>query len=235
MMRDKKIILILFLLAIFLFQIQKAEALGMSSTNYKINADVIGAGGGLGSSANYKLFDTAGEPIVSIGSSENYKGKLGFEYMLDEPPTISILVDSNTVDLGTVTAGTPEQGQSTLSVTTNSYGGYDLLASENHALLHTDTTTTIADYSGTIASPTAWSGTGFGFTLTSGTNVESKWGTSPNFAYAGFPLTDTLIHEKTGYKSGADDTVVGYNIDVASTQLSGTYSNTVTYTAAVKL
>lgn len=234
-MTDKKIIFLLLFLSLFLFQIQKAEALGMSSTNYKINADVIGAGGGLGSSASYKLFDTAGEPIVSIGSSDNYKAKLGFEYMLDEPPTISILADSNTVDLGNVTPGTPVQGQSTLSVTTNSYGGYDLLASENHALLHTDTVTTIPDYSGTIASPTAWSGTGFGFTLTSGTNVESKWGSSPNYNYAGFPLADTVIHEKTGYKTAADDTVIGYNLNVASTQKSGDYTNTVTYTATTRL
>jgi hypothetical protein len=65
--------------------------------------------------------------------------------------------------------------------------------------------------------------------------VESKWGTSPNFKYAYFPLTDTTFHEKTGYTSGGDATTVEYKLDVPGTQKSGAYSNLITYTAMAKL
>ena len=41
-------------------------AFAMGSANYKINADVIGASGALGSSINYKLNDTLGGPVMSI-------------------------------------------------------------------------------------------------------------------------------------------------------------------------
>jgi hypothetical protein len=102
-------------------------------------------------------------------------------------------------------------------------------------MTHTDAVTTIPFYSGTISSPTPWSGVGLGFTITSGTNVEAKWGADPNYNYAGFPGSDAKIHEKTGYKSGEDDTVIGYKVDAASSQKSGIYSNMITYTAMTKL
>lgn len=205
----------------------------MGSTNYKINADVIGVGGGLGTSSSYKLFDTAGEPVIGIGQSANYDIKAGFAYMVNY--SLSFLVDSNTVNLGTVTPGSSATGQSTLTVTTDSWGGYDILISENHALLHTDAVTTLSDYVCTIASPCLWSGNGFGFTVKSGTGVDAKWGTNPNYKYAGIPGVDTLFHSKTGYTSGGDSTVVGYEVAPPSTQRSGTYSNILTYTATSKL
>jgi hypothetical protein len=227
----KKIIFLLFL-SVFLFS-QKDDVFAMGSANYKINADVIGVTGGSGSSGSYKLFDTAGEPVIGIGQSLNYKIKAGFAYMTNY--SLSLSIDSNTKNLGSVSPGSSVQGQSTLTVTTDSWGGYDVLISENHALLHTDAVTTIADYSCSITSPCVWSGNGFGFTVVSGTNVEAKWGTSPNYNYSAIPLTDTTFHTKTGYTSGADNTVVGYNLAVSGTQRSGTYSNFVTYTAVAKL
>lgn len=205
----------------------------MGSTNYKIDADVIGVAGGLGTSASYKLTDTIGEPVIGIGQSTNYQMQAGFWYMVNF--IISLQVDSNTVNLGNLTPGTPVTGESVLTVATDSWGGYDLLASQNHQMTHSDTVTTIPNYSCDIASPCLWSGAGLGFTVKSGTRVESKWGTTPNFKYAYFPLTDTIFHEKTGYTSGGDVTTVGYELDAPTTQKSGSYSNIVTYTAMTKL
>ena len=205
----------------------------MSSTNYKINADVIGTGGDDGSSANYGLTDTLGQPVIGIGSSTNYKAKQGFWYMI--ATAISLVVDSNTVNLGTLTPGTPVTGDSTLTVTTDAWGGYELYVSQNGQLTHTDTVTTIPDYSCAIASPCSWSGVGLGFSISSGTNVDAKWGTSPNLNYAAFPLTQTKFHETIDYKSGGDNTVIEYKVDAPTSQKSGQYSNIITYTAAEKL
>ncbi len=205
----------------------------MGSANYKIDADVIGASGALGSSTNYKLNDTMGEPVAGIGSSTNYKLQQGFQYMINTG--ISLTVDSNTKNLGSVNPGSSVAGQSTLTVTTDSWGGYDLLVDENHAMLHTDAVTEIPDYSCTIASPCAWSSNGFGFTVLSGTDVEAKWGTNPNYNYAAVPLAATVFHTKAGYASGGNETVVGYNVAPAISQKSGTYSNAIVFTVAAKL
>ncbi len=205
----------------------------MSSSNYKINADVVGSGGDLGSSTNYKLTDTVGEPIIGIGSSTNYKAKQGFWHMV--ATRISLTVDSNTVDLGTLSPGTPITGDSTLTITTDAWGGYELFVNQNNSLTHTDTSTTIPDYSCAIASPCAWSGVGLGFTITSGTSVDAKWGTSPNFNYAAFPNSSTKFHEVNQYISGGDDTGIEYKVDAVSSQKSGDYSNIITYTASEKL
>jgi hypothetical protein len=221
----------IFVLIIFAFA--ASEVFAMSSSNYQINADVIGASGALGSSANYQLNDTLGEPVIGIGSSANYELQQGFQYMINTG--ISLTVDSNTKDLGSVAPGSSVQGQSVVEVTTDSWGGYDLLISENHSLLHTDAVTTINDYSCAISSPCAWSGYGFGFTVYSGTDVEAKWGSDPNFNYAAIPLADTIFHSKGGYFSGADGTVVQYNVAPISSQKSGTYSNIILYTALAKL
>ena len=210
-----------------------ANVFAMSSQNYKIDADVIGAAGGLGTSANYKLTDTVGEPVIGIGQSANYKTQAGFWYMVNY--VISLQVDSNTVNLGTLTPGTPVTGQSVITVMTDSWGGYDLLTSQNHSMTHTNTVTTIPEYSCAIGSPCLWSGIGLGFTVKAGTGVNVKWGSNPSFKYAYFPLADTIFHQKAGYTSGADQTTVEYKLDVATSQRSGNYSNIITYTAMPKL
>jgi hypothetical protein len=204
-----------------------------TSENYKIDADVIGIGGVLGSSESYKLTDTLGEPIIGVGTSESYKTKAGFWYMTGT--SLSLVVDSNTKNLGNIDPGTPVNAESTLSVTSDSWGGYDLLANEDQKMTHTDLTTTIDDYSCSISLPCLWSGTGLGFTIKSAAVVNPKWRDGLNFKYAAFPSADTIFHEKNGYSSGADNTVVEYKIDTPASQKAGDYSNIITYTAIAKL
>lgn len=207
--------------------------LAATSENYKIDADVISEGGDLGSSESYKLTDTIGEPIIGLGTSETYKTYAGFWNSLIT--SITLIVDSNNVDLGALTPGTPITGQSSITVNTDAWGGYDLMAEQDKQMTHTDTSTTIPNYSCGIETPCVWSGVGLGFTVKSGTDVEAKWGSDPNYKYAYFPPSPTLIHRKAGFKSGEDATVVEYKVDTATTQKSGIYSNTITYTAMSRL
>ena len=201
---------------------------------YNITVDNIGfAGGEQITDGTYNLSDTIGTPLVGLGTTTNYKTQDGFWYMVNN--TITLELDSNTKDLGVVAPGTPNTAVTTATVTTDAPGGYELLISEDNELTHTDAVTTIANYAGTIGTPTAWSGTGLGFTITGGSSVDVKWGTSPNNNYAGIPNVGTVLHDKGGYTSGGDDTVIEYKIDVPSTQKTGTYNNVVTYTAISKL
>jgi hypothetical protein len=199
----------------------------MSSGNYKINADSINAGGAPGSSATYKLNDTIGEIATGEGTSATFKMQAGFWSMVNTYLTLT--VDTRTKNLGSLLPGSPITGQTTVDVTTDSWNGYSLNVSKNDKMRQ-DVTTTIDDHNGTIATPLDWSAPnnlGFGFTIVSGTNVETKW----NSKYAAFPDVSTTAHTKAGYKSPADETVIGYKVDVPSDQKSGAYSTTVTYTA----
>jgi len=205
----------------------------MESESFKINADVIGIGGDLGNSESYVLTDTVGETVIGLSDSENYGAQQGFWQMMGTG--ISLSIDSNTVDLGLVNPANSAEGQSVLSVITDSWGGYDLYINENHPLLHNDAITEIEDIGCEIDSPCLWSGYGFGFTVKDGTGLDIKWGTSPNYNYARVPLTATNFHDKTGYKSGIDETTVGYKVVPAPTQKSGRYSNIIIYTAVAKL
>jgi hypothetical protein len=218
---------------IFCFLLFPANAFAASSANYRIESDVIGIGGNSSGSAGYNISDTLGQPVIGLGTSTSYKVQDGFWHTVNF--SISLAVDSQNLDLGSVTPGTPITGQTTISVTTDAWGGYDLLASQNHAMTHSDAVTTITDYACAIANPCAWSGNGLGFTLSSGTSVEAKWGASPNHNYAHFPASQTVFHSKGGYVSGVDQTAVRYKLDVPTTQKSGQYSSIITYTAMVKL
>ncbi len=226
----KKIIL---LLVIFLFGFYALSALAMSSANYQINADSINSGGNLSTSTNYKTFDSIGEAFIGNMASTNFAIGEGLAPMTTYG--LSLFLDSSTKNLGSVTSGTPITATTTASVTTDAWGGYDLYISENNNLKHTDAVTTIGAYSCAIASPCFWSGTGFGFTVSSGTAVEAKWGTNPSYKYAAIPTTSTLFHTKNGYSSGIDSTVVGYKLDVPSSQKAGNYTNILSYTAIAKL
>jgi len=154
-----------------------------------------------------------------------------------------------TAAFGNLTPGSPVASPATgtvLSVTTNAANGYtigvsDAKTSTNSALLHTDATTYIADYAGTVVTPTSWTGTGLGVTLfAADTTKESAWGTGTayddaNNKYAGVPQNATTGHTVTGYHSGADTSSWAFKLDVPGTQKTGSYSGSVTFTATAVL
>lgn len=159
------------------------------------------------------------------------------------------LTAGDTAAFGNLTPGTPIASPATgtiATVTTNSANGYtvglsDATAATNSSMTHSDTTTKIADYAGTIAEPTSWTGTGLGITLfAADTTKEAKWGTGTTYddannAYAGIPQNATTAHTAAGYKSGADTSSWAFKLDVPNTQKTGSYSGTVTFTVTAVL
>lgn len=144
----------------------------------------------------------------------------------------------DSINFGDLTPGTPINPATSTdtSVTTSASNGYTLKIHDgsdtNSTLRHTDTTTWIADYAGTIGTPTSWTGTGLGFCLFEGTNKDVKWGTGTtaqdaNNKYAGAPQAADTIMTKTGYSAGADTAKISWEIDVPNTQKTGSYSSPV--------
>ena len=142
-----------------------------------------------------------------------------------------------------ITAATPESASTTCTITTNDEDGYDLSVINDFAagtVLRnangTGANFEIADYAGTIAAPTTWTGTGFGFSVYNAPDKEIAWGTGTTChdalnAYAAFPDAATTITSTPDYSPTATTVDICYRVDVPSTQASGLYTGSVTYTA----
>lgn len=165
---------------------------------------------------------------------------------------LSLEVSSgDTIAFGNITPGTPECDTSgtVVGITTNAANGYTLALSDGVAdadssMTHTDTSTKIADMSGTIASPADWvDGTTTGVAASmfeATTNKEVKWGSGTTACgaankWAGLPETATTAHTVTGYHAGADSSSWGWKVDVPNTQKTGVYSGTVLFTSSAVL
>ena len=154
-------------------------------------------------------------------------------------PSLTFSVSSNTVTFNNLNGGnsfTDSSQSTTLTTSTNAYNGYVVNARETAAMTHTvDSSTTINDYGSSNASPSTWSGNGFGYTtsdndLTGGTNTRFTSGTK----YAGFttsspgdPVADHAGPITTAISN--EQFTITYRITTASSQKAGRYSTTVLY------
>lgn len=161
---------------------------------------------------------------------------------------INLSLSTSSLSLGNLTPGTPVRGSGgvDIDVTTSSETGYNLyindyVSSTNSALLHTDLSTRIPDFSSLISSPSAWvsgTSTGLGFTVyyAQTSKETSQWGlgttyNDSNNKYAGVPENATKIHASPDYKASADRTSIAFMLDTTNAQKTGSYSGVVTITA----
>jgi hypothetical protein len=151
--KNKKLFLSL---SIFVFIAH--SVLAMSSTNYRIDSDVIGAFGNLSSSTNYVLGDTGAEEGIGRYSSTNYTASIGFWQFEEADATMSVNCDES-VTLGTI-IGT---GRSDLTnnafscvIATNNPNGYKLQWQATGETMNSGSDT-IAAFTSVSGNPEAWS------------------------------------------------------------------------------
>lgn len=111
---------------------------------------------------------------------------------------------------------------------------YNLAVSQNQNL--TKGGDTIAAVSGSIGTPVSWveaTTKGLGFTLygTNATAIPGKW--SSGNAYAAFPGSATSYYLRSGTQSTKDVLNMRLRLDVPTSQVSGTYTNTITTTGTI--
>ncbi len=184
--------------------------------------------------------------ITTVALAETDSYGVNLSVTVEENMTLACGTDVDIDRGGSLTASVPESNSTTCTITTNDDKGYDLSVVNDNAadtvLRHGDyvvvgdTDYSIADYAGTIGTPTTWSGTGLGFSVFAAPDKEAKWGAGSschdsNNAYAAFPDSDTVITNVVNYSH--DDTTIDvcYRVDVPSTQASGEYTGSITYTA----
>jgi len=189
----------------------------MSSSTYRIYADVISIGGGTFSSSTYSLNGTLGEPTIGIITSSTYEIKGGFQYMdisaEGGTATISLEMSSSTLNLGNLSTSTVSQATTTATITTNSNDGFTL---------------TISEVDGAGLLPVS------GIAVTAGLE---EYGVAVTGTYAYFaddlPVEPRTLAQSSGTVT-TDETDVTFKASISSTSTLGTsYTQTITFTASV--
>ena len=144
--------------------------------------------------------------------------------------TSTVTTLATSVPFGTLSTSANAIGCQTLTVTTNSTGGYTTTGAFTQNLL--SGSNDIDNHSGTNANPTAFSGAGteaFGYTSNDaslGTGTTTRFG--DNNVWAGFSTTQTEVaYSASGVSSQA--TIIGYQAGISTTTVAGSYSTTVVY------
>jgi len=155
--------------------------------------------------------------------------------------TIGLLTTSGTVNINATPTGGGVQttASDTITVSTNDAAGYTLSLAETGASGNlVSGSDTIAAVSGTKASPTALTANKWGYRVDSlggfGAGPTSSGSNTAigSVTYAAVPASgspDTL--KATSSTATNDTTTVWYSVAVNTSQPSGTYTNSVTYTA----
>jgi hypothetical protein len=201
------------------------------STNYTIDASAVGNSiSGPQSSTSYQLTSSGGESVIGNGTSGSYKMTQGYVAQLAQ--SIELSISPSTLNIGTVVPNTSNILNFTATVITDA-PGYTLSVNQDGNLSRSGGGGTIAGVSANIASPVTWSeGTtkGLGFTMvsTNATALPAKW--NAGASYAAFPGTATAFYTRTGLSGGATDTHnMRLRLDVTTSQVTGSYSNNVTW------
>lgn len=125
----------LFILVVWLFLTVAPVQADMTSTNYHIFADSVNTGGELSTSTNYSLQDTTGESPAGVQTSGSYEVRGGYQAM--ERGTLSVSLDSNSLNLGELSVSSVASASTVATITTDSDTGYNLsIGSVSGASLH---------------------------------------------------------------------------------------------------
>lgn len=219
-----------------------ANAQTMSSQNYILKGDVNTAGG-QSSNQNSKLNLTVGQTAQEKTQNTNYKIQQGQQYIRSSDFFV-FTVTLSAIDFGVLSPTNPIIRTSTIKVSNPSSKGYSVSISEDHPLQASNSASFIPDTtcdsgvcSESIAS--AWTSTlsfGFGYRCNNlkGADCASDF-SNQNF-YKQFANTSTketpqVIMQSNSISKGKEAQIV-YKLNIAGTQPSGSYSNTISLIAS---
>ena len=220
-----------------------ALAQHFTSSSYIIDWGNFNITSGKKSSTNYSLTDTVGQNAPGPYTSSGYIVKSGFQYIYDTLNQFTFSIDNLDINLGTLVAGVASTATNTITITTPSGHGYQIMAQYNHPLSLTSGTTipdTSCDSgsctplsSGTWTSASAY---GFGFNAIgiNSSAVATGIGTSDYFIdstyYRPFAATgQTIMSEGSPIKNHSAR--VSYKANISSVQSAGNYQNAIIFTA----
>ncbi len=213
---NKSIAIITMVLSLISASFNFAIAQVMSSTNYKIFVDTVNGGGGLGTSANYKLTDTMGEVGTTENvTSTNYIVKAGFE-AINKDQILTVNLSTSEIKLGILAPSQVNTSDETITVTTNG-NGYSTTIADDGNLRATDG----ADINNVIDGAVTAGSEEFGI----GTSGSDGLYNSADTSISTVPKT---IAQRSSSVNGSVVTVT-FKASVVSTTAYDDYSNVVTF------
>lgn len=224
------------------------QAQHFESNSYIIDWGNFNITGGNKTSLNYKLTDTVGQIAPGLYTNSGFKVKSGFQYIYDTLTNFSFSIDKLALSFGSLAPGVGSTVSNTITITTPSGAGYQILAAENHPLM-INAQTTIPDTrcdgnSCTISTSGLWTNAatyGFGFNAigVDGSGAVTNVGTSayfPNSTYfrpfanlSGSANPQIIMSEASAVK--AHSARLTYKVNISATQTAGDYENGITFIA----
>lgn len=233
---------VIFLLLILFVFCSPVLAQHFTSSSYIIDWGNFNMTSGHKNSTNYQLTDTVGQNAPGLSEKNGLKVQAGFQYIYDTFNKLSFSIDKLDINFGTLTPNTILTDTNTLTITTPSGRGYQLMAQENHSLW-IDSNNYIPDTSCdnndcTVSLSTPWINSnkyGFGFNV-SGVGTSSYFTNSQYFR----PFANSSKNQDSPIISSENNPVknrqltVKYQVVISSLQSAGDYQNNITYTLVPK-
>jgi hypothetical protein len=222
-----------------------------SSSDYNIDWGNFNITSGQKNSADYSLTDTVGQNAPGPYTSADFVLKSGFEYIYNTFNQFSFSISNLSIAFGSLTPGVASTATNTITITTPSGHGYQIMAQENHPLSQS-TGITIPDtacdvgstcteaVSGTWASAATY---GFGFNAIgiNSSGVATGVGTSGYFLnntyfrqFAAVPPKTSQIIISENSPISNHSALVTYKVNISNLQTAGNYQNAIIFTAVPK-
>jgi len=193
------------------------------------------------SSTNYTITDTVGQNAPGRYNTAGYVLKAGFQYLYESGIPLSFEISNTNLNFGSLTPNIGSTITNTLTISTPTGHGYDILAIANHPLKSLGSTIpdTKCD-SGSCSESVSgvWTNNstyGFGFNA-NGNGTSSYFTNSTYFRqFADNSSGETakiLMSEPTRVKDHS--AVITYKINISPLQAAGTYENSINFIAVPK-
>ena len=211
------------------------------SASYHIDFGNFNMTSGRKSSTNYTLTDTVGQNAPGRYDTSGYVLKAGFQYLYDSGIPLSFEISNIDLNFGSLTPNIGSTVTNTLTISTPTGHGYDILAIANNPLKSPGSTIpdTKCD-SGSCSESVSgiWTNNstyGFGFNA-NGDGTSSYFTNSTYFRqFADNSSGETakvLMSEPTRVKDHS--ALITYKINISPLQAAGTYENSINFIAVPK-
>jgi hypothetical protein len=211
------------------------------SASYHIDWGNFNMTSGKKTSTNYQLTDTVGQNAPGKFTSTGYTVKAGFQYIYDSMQNFSFAISDIDLDFGSLTPNVGSTQTNTVTITTPSGKGYEIMAIANHQLQTINSSTipaTNCDTSCSISTSGAWTQSnkhGFGFNATGD-------GTSAYFTDFTYyrPFADAFQNQQPitfmSENSAVTDhsALITYKVNISPYQSAGFYENLINLIAVPK-
>jgi len=252
-MKNKLYFFYFFLLLFFLLTNKRSLlAQTFDSASYHIDFGNFNMTSGRKTSANYTLTDTVGQNAPGQYDNTGYILKAGFQYIYENNIPFSFKISDLNLNFGNLVPNVGSTVANTLTISTPTGHGYDILAIANHPLATINNRSTIPDTtcdSGTCSESVSgiWTSSskyGFGFNAigVNSSMVSTGVGTSNFFAgptyfrqFANSSLNETaqvIMSENIPVKDHFAK--ITYKVNISSIQTAGTYDNSINFIAVPK-